>query len=413
MSGWATMSFHGRTGGQRTSAAVARLLVAAFSCLTACQSPRTANLPANHAGASTAMGGPAVGLASTVISAGDPRVGVMGRVVSDGSQVQFGYPGVTVRVCFRGNRLWLTGASNQGRSHLAVVYNGSQVGELIVPKVASEILAWEAPAHLPIGERCVDLVHLTETWIGVVTLTSFRVEGEIASALPFPARRLLFVGDSVTCGEAVRRKPECSKDETWWDAYDAYGAVAARTLNAQFQLVCFGGRGVVRDWQGKSDVLNAPQFFPLAIPDERGLSYDLSSYPPDGIVVSLGTNDFNPALGAFPNRREFVAKYSEFVRGILTAYPSAQVWLTEGAIVSDEISEPAVKRESPVSGGAKQKATLRAYLTQVVSEVGAARVHYLPAEHQAADTCDAHPLAAEHRAMADEVVAGIRSQLGW
>lgn len=354
-----------------------------------------------------------VRLAPVLLAATDPRIGVMGRTVRDGSRLEFGYPGVTLRVCFRGNRLWLTGGSNQGRSHLAVIHEGRQVSELVLPKTNADVLVWEAPAWEPVGEHCVDVVHLTETWIGVVTLTSFRVEGEVLPPAAFPERRLLFIGDSVTCGEAVRRKPECSKDETWWDAYDAYGPIAARRLDAQFQLVCFGGKGVVRDWQGKTDVLNAPEFFPLAIPDEREWPYALAEYVPEGIVVSLGTNDFNPALGAFPARREFVTKYVSFVRALLAAYPAAQIWLTEGAIVSDENVERSRTGSPAETSGAKQKATLRSYLNEVVSLVAVSQVRHLPAQHYPADTCDPHPLASEHASMASDIVDGIRAQLRW
>lgn len=357
---------------------------------------------------------PIVNLEPVTIGATDPRVGVMGRVVStESGGLEFGFPGVTTRTCFRGNRLWVTGSSNQGRSHLAVVYQGTAVGELVVPKLASELLVWTAPGGV-VADYCVDLVHLTETWIGVVTLRSFRVEGEVLPAAPFPTRRLLFIGDSVTCGEAVRRKPECSKDETWWDAHDSYGALTARTLGAQYQLVCFGGKGVVRDWQGERDVLNAPEFFGLAIPDERQLPYALPSYTPDGIVVSLGTNDFNAALGAFPARREFVNKYVTFVQRLQATYPAAQIWLTEGAIVSDDTVETPLKGGAPAEKpGAKQKTTLRSYIEEVVSVAQLANLHFLPAKRYPADTCDAHPLATEHQDMAKDVVSGIRQQLSW
>lgn len=384
-------------------------LAAAAGCVSRA-TPAAGSLPGNL----DAVPAVSVNLAQTTIGATDPRVSVMGRAVSsEAGRLEFGYPGVTTRVCFRGNRLWLTGSSNQGRSHLAVVHQGTAVGELVLPKLESELLVWTAPSGA-VAEHCIDLVHLTETWIGVVSLGSFRVEGDVVSPAPFPDRRLLFIGDSVTCGEAVRRKPECSKDETWWDAYDSYGALTARMLAAQFQLVCFGGKGVVRDWQGKRDVLNAPEFFPLAIPDERQLAYPLSSYTPDGIVVSLGTNDFNPALGAFPGRREFVNKYVTFVQRVHATYPAAQIWLTEGAIVSDDTVETPLEGSALADKvGAKQKATLRSYLEEVVSVVQLPNVRFLPARHYPADTCDAHPLATEHENMAKDVVSGIRQQLSW
>lgn len=351
---------------------------------------------------------PPVALEHERLWASDPRLAVMGRVLVAGERLEFGFPGVTVRVCFRGTRLWVTGSSNQGRSHLATVHQGTQVRELVLPKNETEVLAWQAPEGAPLADRCVDLVHLTETWIGVVSLRSFRVEGEVTSATPFPGRKLLFIGDSVTCGEAVRRKPECSKDESWWDAYDSFGAQAARLLEAQSQLVCFGGRGVLRDWQGHRDVLNAPEFFPLVIPDERRIPYPLSDYVPDAVLLSLGTNDFNPALGPFPERAAFVAKYVNLVRDVKAAYPAARLWLTEGAIVSDT---PERTRDGITAG--KQKTTLRAYIEAVVERVGRSDVRYLPARHYPADACDAHPTGAEHERMADDVAKAMRVELGW
>lgn len=379
-------------------------LIAAVA-LASCR-PSRASLDAGRNERQRVNGLPPVALAQQQLWATDPRLAVMGRVLAVGERLEFGFPGVTVRICFRGTRLWVTGSSNQGRSHLAAVHQGTQVRELVVPKDEAELLAWQAPEGAPLADRCIDLVHLTETWIGVVSLRAFRVEGEVSLARPFPARKLLFIGDSVTCGEAVRRKPECSKDESWWDAYNSFGAHASRALEAQFQLVCFGGKGVLRDWQGKRDVLNAPEFFPLVIPDERRIPYPLSNYTPDAVLLSLGTNDFNPALGPFPDQAAFVARYVSLVRDVKAAYPAARVWLTEGAIVSDTESRAG-------SSASKQKSTLRAYLEEVVGRVGLAEVRYLPARHYPADACDAHPTGSEHEHIAQDVANVLRVELGW
>lgn len=363
---------------------------------------------------------PSVGALSPVLGeavraermdAADPRVGVMGRVAAQDGALTFGYPGVTLRVCFGGTRLWVSGSSNQGRSHLGVVYRGVMGNEVVLPREENQLLLWQAPEGAVASEHCVDVVHLTETWIGVATLRSFVVEGEVKAAEPFPRRKLLFIGDSVTCGEAVRRRPECSKDESWWDAYQSYGMVTARSLDAQVQLVCFGGRGVVRDWQGKRDVLNAPEFFGLVIPEEGAPAYSTADYVPDAIVVSLGTNDFNPTLGTFPPRAEFVAKYAAFLRELTGTYPLARVWITEGAVVSDANVE--VNHGGSRGEPARQKTALRAYLQEVVTLLGNSRVQYLAAKHYPTDTCDAHPTRREHESMAKDVVEGIRRQLNW
>ena len=109
----------------------------------------------------------------------------------------------------------------------------------------------------------------------------------------------------------------------------------ARALSAQAQLVCYGGRGLIRDWRGRRDVPNGPQIFDLAVADDRPRAvWDHASYLPDVVVVSLGTNDFNLALGPFPEREEFVTAYVAFVRAIRARYPAAAIILTEGARVA-------------------------------------------------------------------------------
>jgi lysophospholipase L1-like esterase len=358
---------------------------------------------ANKGQPATASGAEQPIVLGAPIAVTDPRVGVMGRTVSVASGLEMGYPGVTIRTCFTGAALSIVGSSNNGRSRFAVVVNGSRVGEFSLPQQVGEIPVWRAPMGSQgsaQGHTCVDLVHQTETWIGIATLTHVRVAGELVQSDPFAQRKLLFVGDSVTCGEAVSRQPTCSKDPTWWNAHDSYGALAARKLGAQYQLVCYGGRGVVRDWQGRSDTLNAPQFFALAIPDERQLPAALASYIPDAVVVSLGTNDFNLALGAFPAKDHFVKTYVNFIRALVTNYPSTTVFLTEGAIVADDSDSNA-------------KSVLREYVKAVASEVSAANVEYLPSKHQPGDTCDSHPTDAQHVEMAADVSEAISTKLGW
>jgi lysophospholipase L1-like esterase len=178
----------------------------------------------------------------------------------------------------------------------------------------------------------------------------------------------------------------------------------ARALDAQCHLVAYGGRGVIRDWRGKSDILNAPQFFGLAVADEPGPAppWDHGSYVPDGVVVSLGTNDFNLALGALPEREAFVSAYVGFVKAIRQRYPDALLFITEGAIVNDE-SDP-VRRP---------KTTLGEYLDEAVRRLADPRVRHVAARHYPGDACNAHPTREQHRLMARDLEPVLRSALGW
>ena len=223
-----------------------------------------------------------------------------------------------------------------------------------------------------------------------------------------PARRLLFIGDSVTCGEATDRRPDCAdKSDTAATSNGAlsYGILLGRALGAQVHLVCFGGRGLVRDWRGKHNVLNGPQLFEAALPDDRGgrpVAWDHAAYTPDAVIVSLGTNDFNLALGAFPERGAYVAAYVAFVRAIRARHPDAHVLLTEGAIVSDD-KDPS----------RPQKTVLRSYIADTVRAVADPRVHAASARHYPGDACNEHPTREQHEAMARDFEPVLRAALGW
>ena len=383
--------------------AVALSLLATFA--VACRTQSAADNPASPPPLNDQSPASISTFEGPTISASDERVATMGRTLTDDSgALRFGYPGVTLRFCFHGNHLSVIGSSSSGRSRVRLRVDGEPVKDVVLPQGETEIHGWSSPEPSADGssKHCAELVHQTETWLGMVSVKGFRVDGDLTPAPALPERKLLFVGDSVTCGEALLRQPGCQKNESWWDADGSYGALTARALQAQFQLVCFGGKGVVRDWQGKTDVLNAPQFFPLTIPDESvDAPWDMQRYVPDAVVISLGTNDFNLALGEFPRREHFVSTYVRFIKEVLSNFPAAVVFVTEGAIVNDD--EP----------GAPQKTTLQQYLKRVVQELGSPQVVYVPATHYAGDTCDPHPTTEQHAAMAADLTPVIAKHLDW
>ena len=213
----------------------------------------------------------------------------------------------------------------------------------------------------------------------------------------------MVIGDSVTCGEGIDRKPDCKKDAAVWNAPESYGMLLARSLGAQCHLVCYGGRGLIRDWQGSTSVLNAPQFFELALPEPKpNVAWDHAKYQPDALIVSLGTNDFNLALGVLPEREQYVSAYVAFVRAIRARYPLSFVFLTEGSMVND-VTDP----QRP------QKSRLQSYLSDTVQRLADPRVSFVAAEYYPGDACDAHPTRAQHLAMAHDLEPVLRRALAW
>lgn len=327
----------------------------------------------------------------------------MGRALtgSDGS-LRFGYPGVTLRVAFTGTSLALEGGSTTGNSRLAVITDEGAPSVVRLPQGSAHVTLVEG---LDEGPHHVDIVHRTETWQGIVSVKRLVLPagGSLLAPKPWPERRILLIGDSVTSGEGVGRSAACENDKPGGaNAHESYGMRLARALDAQVHLVSYGGRGLVRDWQGKTDVLNAPQLFQLTIAEDSPKAlWNHASYRPDVVVVSLGTNDFNLALGAPPEREHYVGAYVAFVKTIRGVYPGARVLLTEGAMLNDE------------DAAHPQKATLRSYLQDVVRRLESEDVQFVPANHYAGDACDAHPTGEQHAAMAKDLEPVVRQVMGW
>lgn len=353
----------------------------------------------------------------------DARVATMGRLDwRDPARPRLGFPGVTIRVRFTGASLSLRTAETGGSSYDVTV--DGEDPRTVRTEVGERDYA--LAEYLTGGPHAADIVRRTETWQGITTLLGLRLApgGELLPPGPWPTRKLLFIGDSVTAGEGTDRDGPCVKDAPRFsNARLSYGMLLARTLDAQAHLVAFGGRGLVRDWQGRKDVLNAPQFFPLALPEEGGPPFDLGSYVPDAVVISLGTNDFNLALGPPPERELYVSAYVRLVRDLRGHYPGAHVFLTPGAMVRDVAPPASSAAADATSAGATAnppalpaggpRSQLQSYITDTIALLADPRVHDAGGEVYPGDACDAHPTKAQHRGIARDLEPVLRRALGW
>ena len=141
-----------------------------------------------------------------------------------------------------------------------------------------------------------------------VALLTLQTDGTFLP-LPAPARRVEFIGDSITSGEGMRGPasfmewlPMC------FSATNNYTRYAAQRMDAAYQVVSQSGWGVlcgwnndvrtvlpaVYDWICRPAAMESPDG--TAHGGEKPYAFD---FDPDTVVVNLGSNDFN-ALSAPP-----------------------------------------------------------------------------------------------------------------
>jgi lysophospholipase L1-like esterase len=326
------------------------------------------------------------------ITATDSHITSMGRVEknNDGS-ARFAFPGVSFFVNFEGKSLTLDALSSGDQSYIEAIVDNS---EPKIIKLSSSLQTINIINGDSAKKHSVEIIHRSETWHGVVTFKKFTTDGKFSSAPILPKRKMLVLGDSVTCSEAIDRVDGGKKDTSWWNPRLSYGMLTAKALNAQVNLVCMGGRGLIRSWNGKTDENNLPDFYQFTIAtDNNPVSWDRTLYDPDVIVSAIGTNDFSSGI---PDKEIYVSTYVKLLLTLLNNHKHAQIVLTEGAILDGD-----------------KKAALIEYLAEAVKRVNDKRVHIAKSNHYPGDKTDAHPTKEQHAAMAKDLTPQLKDIMKW
>ena len=332
-----------------------------------------------------------------LVPANATTLAIEGRTATSAKgALRVGYPGVALHFTADGPRITMTIEASSDNVHLDVTVDGA-APRLV--KLAKGVQVVELYSGAP-GMHRLMVLKRTESWQGTMEITGIGGARQVAP-ITLPDRRLLFIGDSITCGAATDVPDAASLlDGTVINnGAKSFGRVLAARLGAACHLVSYGGRGVIRDWQGIRAINNAPQFYERAMPDDAKALWNHASYVPHAIGVCLGTNDFNQGV---PDQNEFVNAYVEFVMKIRRDAPGAFIFLIDSPMTNDGSAELG------------HRATiLHDYLNEIVRMVGSAKVARVAIAHYPGRPVNSHPIASEHMKIADELEPAYRGALGW
>ena len=331
---------------------------------------------------------------SRFFGAGDARIQYTGRVdFADKQKPRFWAPGVYLTVRFQGPacQVELTDEMLYGTSHnyVEIVLDGVLSRRQLTGKTNVLTVAENLPNTAHTLVICKD----TEAGIGYLEFTGLRC-AQLLKPLPRLARRIEFIGNSITCGMAAdMAEIPCDKGQ-WYDqhnAYLAYGPRTARALGAEWQLTAESGIGLMHSCCDKPNVM--PQEFGTTDLHVGGLKWDFRRYQPDVVTICLGQND------GVQDSLKFCGAYLDFLKTVRAAYPKARL----------------VCLTSPMAD-ARLTAVLRRYLTGVVTTArdgSAARVSAFFFSRSYNSGCGAHPSLAEHELIAQELTAYLKSTMKW
>ena len=328
-------------------------------------------------------------LAASAAAQAPLAVHVGGRAVreADGAW-QFGRPCVYFETRFSDTAV--TVAVDSATEHFRLLVDDAERAILTAPGTVRLRIAGLAP-----GSHVVRLEKQTESQEGSARFLGFRTG---RGGLPLPpvarARRIEFIGDSNTVGYGnASHERTCSREEVHdlTDTSRAFGPLVAARLDADYRILAYSGFGIVRNYAGSAPDRSLPIIYDRAIPGEAAPA-SADRWRPQLIVIALGANDFSTPLHAGERwadqtalRADYRARYVAFVRMLGARQPQARFLL-----VGQNSFFPEVARVAATLNGD-----------------GRRRVETLSDGELERTGCDWHPGLADHRALAELVLAAI------
>jgi hypothetical protein len=337
------------------------------------------------------------------VAPNDPRISYMGRVELSEHEARMGFPAITVRFVYRGPAPTLRLSAGSPNCYFNLSCNGWDPVLIHLKEGENEIALPTGAA--PEAGWIVELVRRTESWMGTASFEGLLLPAgcEILQPPPLPVRKLMFIGDSLTCGEYNERfPPENDSTPRSTNAARSYGMLLAKWLGAQVHLVSYGGRGITRDWSGKTDVNIVPVFFERTLPDTPGSVWDHTRYQPDVIVLNDGTDfDAGPQ-----DEGTFTDAYAAFVARVRSEYPRAYILLTESGFQSDGT-------DGKSRAGRDQ--LLRTIIAVVARQnaAGDGRIRIVRTGFFPGTPTNSHLVAFQHEQVALDLLGPIRAVTGW
>jgi hypothetical protein len=313
---------------------------------------------------------------------------------SDPKGAKYAWTGSSIVANFYGTEVSVT-LKSTGENWFQAIVDGKTMAPFMVNSQSTVSLA----KGLTQGNHLVVLWKRTEASQGEVQFLGFNFgQGRLLPAPTAPARKIEFIGDSITCAYGnegtAKEQPFTPKNE---NSYLSYAAITARSLNASANFIAWSGIGITMNYGGSGGPLIQDRYL-LTLPNSN-VQWDFKKYIPQAVVINIGTNDFSTVT---PDKNKFITNYKNLVAKIRTNYPDAHIFCTIG----------------PMMWGSGLE-SCKSYITEIVNDFktkGDSKVYMLEYPQQSESNGygeDWHPSLKTHQLMADQLTAEIKSKLDW
>lgn len=333
----------------------------------------------------------------------DPCIAYVGRVMTDSQGgVQFRLPGVQIHARFCGTSVAMEMAPVSG-------YFMVELDDIAPFKVESgrcEKIV-EIASHLPEGEHRLTMTYCNEGECAVPIFYGLLLNssGKILDRPELPARKIEFIGDSITCGYGNEDYSE-EKEYPFRNvnnAYYSYAQQTARGLDAQCMQVSRSGICLHYDryTPGVGVFHNMETCYPYTLfsPELDKHVWDYQRYVPDVVCINLGTNDC--AQPGF-DKDEFAGSLVDFVHEMRCRYGNVKVVLLSGPMLhADNLRD------------VKYSLDKAQMLLNGKGDTLVYRFDFTPDDGSMDYGTAMHPILKRHEAMAQELIPFLKDIMSW
>jgi len=337
--------------------------------------------------------------ASGSINADNPNIQYIGRFdFSNPLKVTYEWSGVYIHAKFEGTSCSIR-LNDLGNEYAVII--DSRAPRILTPDSSG---IFKVAAGLADSlKHTITIIKRSESFFGKGVFQGFVLDKGRNLVLPDkrPERRIEYIGNSITCGYGVEGiNDSCHFSLQTENAAMSYATMTARALNADYSLVSYSGKGLVRNYgdSSRTSVNPMPSYYDRIFADDSTLKWDFSKWVPQVVVINLGTNDYSTK--PIPYKDVFQNAYLQLINRVRAYYPGVTIFCICGPM----IGEPCMNYINEV----------------VVNEQNKSRdkdVFFIPIPGSIMTKsdwgCDGHPSISGAVKMMDVIVPVIKTYMNW
>ncbi|HEY9167588.1 MAG TPA: SGNH/GDSL hydrolase family protein [Candidatus Kryptonia bacterium] len=285
---------------------------------------------------------------SGIVDADNPNIQYIGRFnFSNPKRVLFDWAGVYICARF------------SGTSCSVRIHDSTDEYAVTIDDHAPRILSMDSSDVYRVASGLTDSVphtiilqKRTEPLVGRGAFMGFILDRGARLLAPEkrPGRRIEYIGNSITSGFGVMGdSSNCNFTPQTEDAAMSFAAIASRALGADYHMISYSGRGVVRNYgdKNKISVDPMPALYDRTCNFDSTVKWDFTKWIPQSVVINLGTNDFSTE--PHPDRDVFEAAYDRLINRVRALYPGVTMFCVTGPMImepcTDYVSEVVRKQQ--------------------------------------------------------------------